>query len=110
MYLVHPTESNLIRRCIELTLPPNQIGHLLGRDGRFHKQIMTDTNTQIHFDNAPYSIKLSSNQCPEFDLDLLESSDPIKAIITGDTLEAVENAIKALEKHNQYVQVRKRLF
>jgi hypothetical protein len=110
LYLVHSTKSNPIRRCIELTLPPNQIGHLLGRDGYFHKQIMTDTNTRIHFDNAPYSIKLSSNQCLEFDLDLLESSSPIKATITGDTLEAVENAIKALKKHDRDVQVRKRLF
>ncbi len=108
LYLVHPTKSNLIRRRIELTLSPNQMGHLLGRGGQFHKQIMTNTNTRIHFENAPYSIKLYSKRDSEFNLDLFQSSCPLIAIITGDTLEAVESATKALEKRDQDVQVRKR--
>jgi hypothetical protein len=72
---------------------------------------MDDTKTHIHFDNAPYSVKLSSKRNPEFDLELFQSSSTrIKATITGDTSEAVENAVKALENHDRDVKVRKRFF
>jgi hypothetical protein len=98
-------QSNLISRCIQLSILPNQIGHLLGRDGQNHKKIMNDTNTRIHFDNAPYSINLSSNQSSEFNLDLFQSSDSLKATITGETIEAVENAIKELEELDRVTQV-----
>ncbi len=97
--------SNLIRRHIELSLSPNQIGHLIGRDGHLHKNIMNKTKTRIHFDNIPYSINSSSKQCPEFNLDLFQSSCPLKATITGDTIETVEDAAKALEKLVQTTQV-----
>jgi len=98
----HP---NLIRRRIELSLPSNQIGHLLGRDGHHHKKIMQETNTRIHFDNASYSIDLSSKGCPEFNLDLFQSSGPIQATITGSTIEAVENAMEELHKLDELTQV-----
>jgi hypothetical protein len=99
------SHSNLIRRHIELSLSSNQIGHLLGRDGHLHKKIMKETKTRIHFDNAPYSLDLSSNQCSEFNLDLFQSSCPIQATITGFTIEGVENATKELYKLDQLTQV-----
>jgi len=66
---------------------------------------MNKTKTRIHFDNIPYSINSSSKQCPEFNLDLFQSSCPLKATITGDTIEAVEDAATALEKLVQTTQV-----
>jgi hypothetical protein len=98
-------QPELIRRQIELSLPPNQIGHLLGRNGQLHKLIMKKTNTRIHFDNVPYSTSKSDKQCPEFNLDLFQSSYTLTATITGSTEEAVNNATKDLEDHEQDIQV-----
>jgi rRNA processing protein Krr1/Pno1 len=94
----------LIHRRIELFLPSNQIGHLIGRNGHLHKSIMSETETRIHFDNVPYSIS-TSKQCTDFNLDLFQSSSTITATITGETVEAVENAIKALKELDRTTQV-----
>lgn len=100
----HQRHANSISRQIELTVPPNQIGHLLGRNGHLHKAIMEDTKTQIHFNNVPYSIE-SKNQCSDFNLDLFQSSYALTATITGDTMDAVDNATKALQDLDQETQV-----
>ena len=101
---------NLVRRSIELTLPSNQIGYLLGRDGCSHKKIMSETKTRIHFNNAPYSIKSKAKRPSEFNLDLFQSSSLLQATITGDTVEAVENAAKALEQLVQITRVGRSFF
>ena len=87
----------LVCHRIELSFPSNQIGHLLGRHGHLHKSLMEATGTRIHFDNVPYSISLGK-QCPEFNLDLFQSSQSLTATITGPTLESVEHATKELEE------------
>lgn len=89
--------TNSIRRQIELTFSSDQIGHLLGREGRLHKRTMRNTGTRIHFDNLPYSISSSTYQATDFDLDLFQSSSPVKITISGDTSEAIEEAIEALQ-------------
>ena len=105
--LTHRTPQSTTRhRCIELTLPPNQLGYLLGRNGHLHKQIMLETGTQIHFQNAPYSSNVKPHRCPEFNLDLLQSTSLLKVKITGDTDEAIDNAVHALEQLDRDTQVR----
>lgn len=66
---------------------------------------MDDTNTRIHFDNLPYSIDVKADHCPEFNLDLFQSSCSIQATITGDTIKEVENAIKALVRLDRDTKV-----
>ncbi len=97
--------SKKIRRHIELSLPSNQIGYLLGRQGNLHKKIMKDTNTRIHFNNVPYSISSSSKRPAEFNLDLFQSSSPLTVTIIGDQIENIEKAATALQKLDQTTQV-----
>ena len=90
---------------MELTLPVSQLGHLLGREGYRHKQIMKETNTQIHFDNAPYSSNSKSCRSSGFDLESFQSAAPLRVTITGHSAENVQKAIEALQILDRATQV-----
>ena len=100
----HQHRTKLIRRLIKLSTPPSHIAYLLGRNGDWHKSITAETNTRIHFDNVPYSTS-KETQYPDFNLELFQSSHSLTATITGQTIEAVDNAVKALENLDQEIQV-----
>lgn len=89
---------------IELNLPTNDLGHVLGRGGTWHQATMQETNTQIHFENAPFSLNEKTDRCPEFDLDEFQSPQPLKVKITGQKND-IEKAIEAIKKREQDVQV-----
>lgn len=104
----HPIYS--IRQQIELSLTVDQIGPLLGRNGRLHKNIMEKTETQIHFENLPYSTHSRNKHDSDFDLDSFQSLSPIQVTISGRTLEAIDDAIQALEDRAKIVQAQKQSF
>ena len=45
-----------------------------------------------------FSIPSTTDGIADFNLDSFQSTSPIQAIITGETTESIENAIKALTK------------
>lgn len=99
------TGNALIRRQVELTLPVSELGHLLGREGCRHKEIMKETSTRIHFENAPYASDSNSWRSSGFDLESFQSAAPLQAMITSHSEENIQKAIEALQSLDQEIQV-----
>ena len=91
--------SLLIRRRIQLNIPRQKMLQLIGTRGRIHKQLMSETNTNIHFENLPYTIaQKNKNRTTTFDLEAFQSAIPLNVVLTGDSEQTIENAIKVLER------------
>lgn len=99
------SDSFRIRQRVELTVPATQLGHLLGAEGRRHKEITERTNTRIHFDNAPYTSKSKFSASPRFDLDAFQSAAPLRATMSGSCKEDVQNAIEDLQSLDRATKV-----